>query len=204
MQQRHVHVSRGISKLGEAIPSINLPAVETCRPDAPCARLCYARKGRFSMTHTAQLLSDNLAIWREDPQGFETAAIAAAYFARFFRWHSSGDIVDADYLAMMVRVANACPDTRFLCFTKKYELVNAFLSEGNAFPANLSMVFSAWGNFLPENPHNLPTAYIRFKKVQTPIPADALPCSGYCGACVQGGKSCWHLKSGQSVVFNQH
>lgn len=206
MSDEHVHISRGITKLGAAIPSVNLPPGDTCRPDAPCFRLCYARKGRFSFTHTRDLLSRNLRLWRTDPDRYEREIECAAYTSRFFRFHSSGDIPDDAYLAMMIRVANRCKETAFLCFTKKFELVDKYIFDHGpeAIPHNLHIVYSAWGNFLPVNPHNLPIAYIKLRKEQSAIPGDARPCSGYCGDCVASGHSCWDLKPGQSVCFNQH
>ena len=202
----HVHISRGNSKLGAAIPSVNLPPGLTCRPDAPCLRLCYARKGRFAFSHNKDLLIRNLFIWQDNPERFEKDVECAAYVSRFFRWHGTGDIPDPAYLNMMIRVANNCHDTSFLCFTKKFELVNALISANGAgaIPENLHMVFSAWGDFLPENPFNLPAAYIRLKSRDSFIPDDARQCSGYCGNCVLTGSSCWDLKSGESVYFNQH
>lgn len=109
------------------------------------------------------------------------------------------------YLQMMVEVADALRGTRFLCFTKKFELVNQYLDVHKAFPKNLRMVFSAWGSFLPENPYNLPMAYVRLKKEgRDGIPADAIQCPKYCGDCVATGCSCWDLKPGGSVVFDEH
>ena len=206
MTQEHVHISNGISKLGSAIPSVNLPPIITCDPKAGCAKKCYARKGRFAFSHVKSLLQNNLEIWMTNPERFERDVQSAAYTSRFFRFHSSGDIPDANYLAMMVRVAEWCPQTSFLCFTKKYKIVNDYLEANgeDSIPENLNIVFSAWGDFLPDNPHNLPVAYIRFKKEDTYIPDDAIECSGYCGECVQTGHSCWHLNRGQSVVFNEH
>ena len=130
----------------------------------------------------------------------------ASYPSRFFRYHSSGDIPDEAYLDMMVRVAGVCRKTSFLCFTKKYELVDEWIRSHGDLPENLSMVYSAWGDFVPENPFHLPTAYIRFRKEETLIPENAMQCSGYCGACVTSGKSCWDLRrgTGDCVVFNQH
>ena len=202
----HVHISNGISKLGPAIPSVNLPPVITCDKMAGCAKKCYARKGRFSFKHVKELLRRNLDVWENDPDGYERDVKIAAYTSRFFRFHSSGDIPDANYLAMMVRVATSCPHTSFLCFTKKYAIVNQYIESNGiqAMPPNLHIVYSAWGSFIPDNPFNLPVAYIRFKKVETFIPKDAHQCSGYCGECVQTGRSCWDLKQGESVVFNEH
>lgn len=203
----HVHVSRGITKLGAAIPSVSLPALVTCRPDAPCARLCYARKGRFAFTHNKDLLQRNLLIWQNDPEGFERDLVIAATPSRFFRYHSSGDIPDEGYLDMMVRVAEKCPYTEFLCFTKKFEMVNNYISNHNSLPpCNLHLVYSAWCDFIPENPYGLPMAYIEFKKGESKVPENAMPCSGYCGACVQTGRSCWDMERGRNdcVVFKQH
>lgn len=203
----HVYVSRNNSKLGAAIPSINLPPAVTCRPDAPCAGKCYAQKGRFRFANVKTKSEQNLQVWQQSPEFYAASIRIAAFHSRFFRWHSSGDIPDLRYLAMMVQIAQQLPDTKFLCFTKKYELVNHYLSlPGASLPSNLTIVFSAWGDFLPENPHRLPVAYIRFRdQPDDPrIPQDAYPCPNFCGECVTTGGSCWDLKPGQSVCFNEH
>lgn len=202
-----IHISRSITKLGNEIPSVNLPPVITCRCNAPCAssRKCYAMKGRFAFRRNKAYLRENLEAWKETPDKFKRAVIETAFCHRFFRWHSSGDIPDAGYLEMMVSVATRLPGTRFLCFTKKYELINEYLNVHNTFPENLRIVLSAWGSFIPENPHNLPMAYVKFKDEQECcIPQDAFPCKNYCGDCVMSGCSCWDLKNGESVCFNEH
>ena len=55
----HVHISYGVSKLGAEIPSVSLPVGCTCRPDAPCLRKCYGRRGRFSFSRTKALIQNN-------------------------------------------------------------------------------------------------------------------------------------------------
>ena len=204
MITQHVHISRGVTKLGTNMPSVSLPPVLTCREDAPCFSRCYARRGRFAFPHNKSLLQTNLDIWNEDPVAFERDVIIAAFPSRFFRWHSAGDIPDLRYLGMMARVAQSIPETRFLCFTKKHELVNEYIAAYGELPGNLIIVFSAWGDFLPDNPYNLPVAYVRFRNQQTSIPASAFQCPNYCGECVATGCSCWDLKPGQSVCFNEH
>lgn len=205
MVTEHVHISRGVTKLGADIPSVSLPPVCTCRPDAPCTKKCYARKGRWCFSHNKALLQQNIDIWNENPVSFQRDILIASFHSRFFRWHSSGDIPDMRYLEMMVDTANRLPDTKFLCFTKKFEMVNEYLGVHKAFPQNLRVVFSAWGSFIPENPYNLPMAYVRFKGGnQSNIPTDAFQCKNYCGDCVMSGCSCWDLKTGESVVFNEH
>lgn len=204
MNPDHVHISRHVSKLGVEIPSLNLPVGCTCRPDAPCFQKCYARRGRFCFTRNKAYLQNNLELWHCESQLFEQEITLAAFRSRFFRWHSSGDIPDAAYLEMMVRIARHLPKTRFLVFTKKYELIDHWLEENNAFPENLTVVLSAWGDFLPQNPHNLPVSYIRFKHASYAIPESARQCPSYCGDCVTSGMSCWDLHPGESVVFHEH
>lgn len=200
----HVKVSRHNTKLGEGIPSVNLKPECTCRKDVPCYKKCYARKGRFIFGSNKEILQSNYDTWVADPERFEREIIKTAFFSKFFRWHSAGEIPDVKYLDMMVRIARKIPDTRFLCFTKKYDLIDTYIDENGELPQNLTIILSAWGYFLPENPHNLPVAYIRFKQGSCPIPEDALECPKYCGDCTLTKHSCWDLKHGQSVVFNEH
>lgn len=204
MDLQHVHISYAVSKLGANIPSVNLPAVCTCRPDAPCFQKCYARKGRFCFQRNRAYLQNNLELWRLEPEQYEYEINVAAFFHKYFRWHSSGDIPDTGYLEMMARVARNRPSTRFLAFTKKFELVNRHIDEYGPLPENLTVVFSAWGDFQPDNPHNLPIAYIRFQKKDTDIPEHARECPSYCGDCVATGISCWDLHPGEAVVFDEH
>lgn len=204
MALNHVHISCSVSKLGANIPSVNLPVGVTCRPDAPCFKKCYARRGRFCFQRNREYLENNLKIWNRAPEQFEYEIGASAFFHRYFRWHSSGDIPDVRYLEMMVRVAGSRPDTRFLAFTKKYEMVNAHIDAHGALPGNLVVVLSVWGNFVPENPHNLPTAHIRFKRGEVEIPENARQCPSYCGDCISSGMSCWDLKAGEAVIFDEH
>lgn len=204
----HAHISRGISKLTSGnvtIPSVNLLPVDTCRHDAPCFKGCYACKGRFAFSRNKMLLAGNTEMWANDPQGFERDVMTAAFHSRYFRWHSAGDIPDSSYLNMMIRIANALPNTQFLCFTKKDYIINSYLDLGGELPSNLTIVLSAWGTWQPKNPHCLPVAYIRFKKKDSGvIPETARQCPKHCGDCTMTGCSCWDLKCGESVVFDEH
>lgn len=202
-KENMIHISWHNTKLGASIPSVNLPPVLTCRPDAPCYKNCYARKGRFTFGRNKDLLQKNLEIYKADPVNFMRQVQEAAKFVQYFRWHSAGDIPDEDYFAWMAAIAVNVPDTQFLAFTKRFEIVNKWL-EFFQLPDNLHVVFSAWGDFMPENPHNLPVAYVRLKNCECHIPEDAHECPKYCGDCVGTGCSCWELKNGESVVFNQH
>lgn len=195
------------AKLGGKIPSINLPPLITCRENAPCSKLCYARKGNFNYANVKKSHKDNYEHFQNDPQDYFNSIINYLnnddIVYKFFRWHSSGDIVNINYLMGMVKVAKECPQTNFLAFTKKFEMVNSYLSIYGDLPKNLKIVYSAWDkDFKVENPYNLPITFVNFKdKTKNPIIDEyAIPCVGKCYEC----KSCWTLEKGQSVVFNQH
>lgn len=119
---------------------------------------------------------------------------------KYVRWHSSGDIVDIKYLNGMCRVAHNCKQIKFLCFTKKYEIVNEYLSKGAVIPPNLKIVFSGWDeSWHFDNPYKLPVALVRFKNDKRDF-SKCKECSGKCYECV----ACWKLKNGQTVVFDLH
>lgn len=196
-----MHVSHTNSKLGADIPSINLPAVITCRPDAPCFKGCYARKGNWVFNTVQTSLAKNLNAYKENPKLYFDTIVTNTALSRFVRYHSSGDIVDAQYFVGMCRVARINKGVEYLCFTKKYEIINEFIASGKRIPKNLHIVLSAWENWIPENPYNLPTTYVWSRKFDNSyIPEDAIPCAGKCDKCL----ACWRLNSGMSIYFKKH
>lgn len=199
-----ITISTKNSKLGQMIPTINLPAITTCRANAPCRKGCYACKGRFRFSTVQKSLEKNYNIYKNNPQNYfnQIQVYLTALPYKYFRYHSSGDIVDTQYLLGMIETANKCKKTKFLCFTKKFEIVNEYLANGGIIPKNLNIVFSAWGIFIPDNPYNLPMTYVNFSKngLDKTIPNKAKQCNGQCATC----QMCWKLKRGQSVYFNFH
>lgn len=200
--KQYVHVSNTNTKLGASILSINLPAGITCRPDAPCKKNgCYAMKGNWLYSNVKNSLQGNLDAYINDPKLYFESIAAQTVLSRFVRWHSSGDMPDAQYFEGMCKVARKNKETHYLCFTKKYEIVNDYLASGKRIPKNLSVVFSAWSDWVPENPYNLPVTYVYGKGFDNElIPKDSIPCTGSCERC----QACWQLKKGQSVYFKKH
>lgn len=204
-----VQISTSVSKLGPTIPTVNLPPVVTCRANAPCANCtkngggCYAMRGHWLFKAVKERLAKNLMAYKENPKLY--FEMIAQFFNnyKYARFHSSGDIVDYEYLAGMCRVARKCKDTQILCFTKKFELVNQYIADRHIIPKNLHIIFSSWDGFIPDNPYNFPMTYVYFPKNperNKNIPDDAIPCSGSCEKC----HSCWTLKKGQGVYFKKH
>ena len=201
MVKQYVKVSNTNTKLGGQIYSINLPAGITCRPDAPCFKGCYARKGNWLYPSVKTSLSNNLNAYNNNSKLYFDSIAAQTALIKYCRWHSSGDIIDVQYFEGMCKVARRNKDTHYLCFTKKYEIVNDYLSQGKRIPKNLSVVLSAWSDWAPKNPYNLPVTYVYGKDFCNElIPADSIPCAGKCENC----QACWTLKKGQSVYFKKH
>lgn len=199
---RHVKISPGNSKLG-AIPSVSLPSVVTCRACA-CQRKCYARKLERLRPTVANSYKNNLEVLREEPDTYWREVEAAIMTSRFFRFHVSGDIPDANYLTNMVKIATRQRHCEILCFTKKYELVNEFLSDGGSIPENLHIIFSGWVGLEMANPFSLPEAHVRYRDGSTTARNDAKECGGNCTECAVTDGGCWALKVGEQVVFNEH
>lgn len=196
-------ISRGNVKMG-SIPSISLPVGKTCRPDAPCYKKCYARRMEYRFEKVKSAYQNNLDLWNENPYEFEMQAVLGAFMSSVFRWHVSGDIPDMEYLRMMCRVALKCKNTKFFAFTKKYELVNAYLKEGNKIPRNLKIIFSAWEGLNIENPFHFPEAHVVKKDGTTTAPKIKNVCTGKCTECALHGRGCWTMKKGEYVIFKEH
>ena len=122
--------------------------------------------------------------------------------ARYFRYHVSGDIPNADYFVQMIKLAKELPNTNFLAFTKQYKIVNDFLNDGGNIPGNLKIIFSNWGEWKCDNPHGLPVCEVILKGSQ---PADDWKiCGGNCTECACRGIGCWQLNNGETIAIYQH
>lgn len=196
-----ISISKGNAKMG-AIPSVSLPCRITCNQNAPCFKKCYAARIERRYKESRNAYANNLETLRENPDAYWLQVRAAAITTRFFRFHVSGDIPDADYLREMVNTANALPFTTFLAFTKQFPIVNKYIENGGTIPGNLKIIFSNWGTWKCENPHGLPVAEIIFKGTE---PAENWKiCGGNCTECACRGVGCWELKNGETIAFYEH
>ena len=196
-----ISISKGNRKMG-VIPSVSLPACITCNPDAPCFKKCYALKIERLYTNTRNAYARNLDILNSDQGAYWLQVKAAASMTRFFRYHVSGDIPNAAYFEMMTLTARQLPNTVFLAFTKQYHIVNDYLNNGGTIPENLKIIFSNWGAWKCENPHNLPTCEIILKGSE-PAPNWKI-CGGNCTECACRGIGCWELKKGDTIAIYEH
>lgn len=204
-----ISVNNGNHKTGIGCLTMSMPVL-TCRPDAPCRNngICYCMRGHQAYPNVCGAYHRNWRLWTENPDKFEEQLNAILTFSGvgMFRYNDAGEIPDSRFLAMMCRVAEKHPEVIFLAYTKKYEMINNFLDNGNEIPKNLTIRFSAWDkSWNVPNPYNLPMAYVDFKKNENnpDIPNNTFICPGNgkttCSAC----KVCWR-KNVKSVVFKQH
>lgn len=192
-------------KLGTQICGLSLPPVTTCRSNAPCKSTCYACKGHQQYPTVLGTYMKNLRIWNENPRHFfECIDYYLKYSGyRYMRLFDSGDFPNEHFLVDIIElVIKKNPQTKFMAFTKKYEIINDYL-KNHTLPENLNIIFSAWDkNWQFDNPFNLPIAYVNFDKkdLNPVIPNDAKECDGNCSICYK----CWYLENGEAVVFGQH
>ena len=193
-------ITNSNAKLGEIV-AINLPAIKTCRIDAPCKKICYACKGNFNYPTVKQCYENNLQSFINDQTQTEIDIIKQLTKSNHCRVHASGDFFSREYLNMIISIAIKKPTIKFMAFTKQYELFNAYIEEGNKLPTNLKIIFSVWADFPMDNPHNFATAYTKLKSgLDNRIKTTAKACKNHCETCL----ICWNLKKGQQVYFNQH
>lgn len=200
-KQLKVSISPGNTKLG-AIPSVSLPSCITCNPDAPCFKKCYAARIERRYKQSKAAYGTNLNILANDPGAYWLQVKAAAMVSRFFRYHVSGDIPNAEYLHNMITLSEELPNTNFLAFTKQYYIVNEYLNNGGTIPKNLKIIFSNWGAWKCENPYNLPVCEIIFKNT---VPSEHWKiCGGNCTTCACQGIGCWELKNNETIAIYEH
>lgn len=197
-----VKISSGNSKMG-SVPSVSLPSIKTCRQCA-CQSKCYAQKLERLRPAVRNAYQHNLEVLINEPETYWREVEASVMMSRFFRFHVSGDIPTAEYLANMVAVAGRNSHCEILCFTKRYEMVNEFIEQNGELPSNLHMIFSGWIGLDMVNPFSLPEAHVRYRDCSTTACDNAVECGGNCTECAMTDGGCWSLQKGQQVVFNEH
>lgn len=201
MNNNQVSISKKNDKMG-AIPSVSLPPVICCPNCSTCQKKCYAKRMQARRKSVREAWARNYKILQENPESYFLQVKTSAMLSRFFRWHVSGDIISAEYLDGMVKVARECKGTTFMAFTKSYEIVNAYFMNHRK-PANLKLIFSLpFDGSSIDNPHNLPTAGVILKG-QTPDESWKI-CGGNCSECACKGVGCWELKKGETIAFYKH
>lgn len=196
-----VHISIGNSKMG-AIPSFSVLPIITCKNCIECSKYCYACKGCFNFNGNITNLAENTALVKADINRVYSEVNSflnqSTTLYRYFRFNTAGDIFSIEYLELIVALAKANPLTRFLAFTKNYDLINSYLDSASL-PENLTIIFSRWDNATIDNRHNLPVAVTNIPG-STVVPENSFHCNGDCANCL----NCWNAQNGTYRHFDLH
>lgn len=114
-----------------------------------CKNACYAlRDSKFHSNTIIPANGKNTLFWRKYPdqyfQQIKNYLSNSHRKIKVFRYHSSGEIENYDYLLRMVEVAKEIPSVHFYFYTKRFNLLEKYLKEYKAFPDNLVCNVSVW------------------------------------------------------------
>ena len=198
-----VSISNENRKMG-AVPSVSLLPFLTCpaRCKETCGGDCYAAKLANFRISVLKSYARNTALLMLRPDLYWAGINYTMKGTRFFRFHVSGDMTGKDYFEHMVKAAKENPHCMILAFTKRFEVVNAWIKEHGELPENLKILFSGWENLKPVNPHNLPETNV-YSKGHEPQP-EWLLCGGNCFECGCRGVGCWQARKGDVIAFEKH
>ena len=205
-QSNEIHMANTNSKTGVACLNLAFPTC-VCREDAPCKVGCYANKGCQQIARVQAAYYRNLRLYNDDPVSFFEQIYYKVKFSGLpkVRLFDSGDFPDSEFLIRVVELCKKTPNTKYMAFTKKYEIVNEYITNYGDLPDNLNIIFSAWDRLWEvPNPHGLGVAYVDFyeKRLNPDFPKNAFVCPGRSTTCSACG-ACWSKKL-KAVVFNQH
>ena len=220
-----LHITGGNSKTGTDhvltwSHSIELSCDHTC--GCYTGKECYGMHGNYERYPVNQLyLADTLLYIRENGYEETTRQIIATIKkkkCKFFRWFAVGDILNIEFIEMMVNVGKACPDVKFWGYTKKYMLVNHYIEkhmhgDAETFHALTGLIFSHWRNedgtfFEMLNPYKMPLSeFIPLGCEDDAKKANHIcPCSNpdVFENCCTCSNPCYELNLGESMALLEH
>ena len=180
-------------------PSVSLPPIKSCGNCKDCASKYYANQAYRQYTTTRAAYDNNYKMATTSHYKYfkEIQEYVSKRSPNYFRWHVSGDILNQEYFNDMVQIAEEYPNTKFLCFTKMYDIVNFYLKE-QTLPPNLNIFFSIWLDNRIPNIHRLSTA--RTVNKGDTDKYEGFKCEGNCSTC----GFCFEALNGSSVIFEMH
>lgn len=198
-----VSISAKNNKMGD-VASVSLMPFLSCpgRCADTCGGKCYAAKLANLRKNVLTSYARNQALAIYAPDLYWKQVNAAISAVRFFRFHVSGDILHYAYFEKMVECARMNPKTEILAFTKRYEIVNAWIEANGDLPENLHILFSGWNNLAPENPHNMPETNVFAHDGEAKETWRV--CGGNCFQCALNCEGCWNAKRGDTIAFKLH
>lgn len=187
-------IIKGNRKLGKEVAVFNVPPVKTCKPTKWCKKNCYALKGK----HVFESFKIGAAFRLEESKkpGFVEKAIKGIKGKYdYARIHAAGDFYSAAYVRKWAKIAQACPDTIFLAFTKRRDLKDELKA--------LSRLKNVVVRESLDKSQTKPQMGLKFAAVNNfkhPRRKNIIECGEGCPDC---GYRCWH-ESEKDVVLHEH
>ena len=203
-------ISDGNDKIGRTT-NFSMAPVLSCGSCKACRLTCYAVKNciRRGITVTSAWVKNYaLAMFARDDlfnQLYTKCKNKRKH--KFFRWHVSGDVLDADYFSRMVKLAFAFLDFRFWTYTEMQHIVNAYCDKygRDAIPENFNIMFSDWSMFTGvaiQNPYKFKRFIVVPKNIKPEDRPRGFYCPGNCDFCKEHKCGCIYGKT--DVYCNEH
>ncbi|TFG95443.1 hypothetical protein E4H12_13240 [Candidatus Thorarchaeota archaeon] len=189
----HIILSKGNIK-GKVV-NVSLRPVEDCGNCEYCKDKCYAKKVYKLRPVVRYAWDNNSDAFNADPFGACESIIEQLYISKpikLFRIHVSGDFLNQEHLDSWNIVADQFPQTKFLAFTKMFDL------DYSAIKKNIQIVYSMWPGMPDDNVPDGPRAWVQ-DGTETRMPDNAIECDGQCHQCAK----CWNLRT-RDIVFKIH
>lgn len=182
-------ISDGNKKIGRVM-NVSIPPILSCGNCGECQYLCYDLKAcnQYPNTVIDARIRNWVVLNKDRDLYFDTIRKKLKRRRKnlYFRWHVAGDIVDADYLDRMVKIAIEFPKVTFWTYTKMYAIVNGY-RKNHEIPSNLSIMFSEWRGMPMDNPYGFPEFRVVFKDEVEP---KGFYCPGNCDICKKTKHGC--------------
>lgn len=176
-----IHITQGFGKM-IGISSINTPTstnpfCKSMQKTSSICKSCYAQRGESYRKGLVGAFSRNLFLTQRPLEEGEIPAIDA----NIFRFHSYGEIHNAQHLENYMTIAATNPHTIFTLWTKRKGIVQRVLKKGGK-PDNMILIYSSP---VVDKQVKLPKG---FDKVFTVYSKDnaqdtAINCHGSCNTC---------------------
>jgi len=200
-----ISISKGNIKLG-GIANFNITPGRTCSKSACNTCLvdgCYAMKSYRMYPSVRKAWDTNTDLVENDLQLVRAELIM--YMVKkqpeYFRIHSAGDFFTLDYLKVWVEIAKMFPKTRFMAYTKQFDILRQL---DEYVPDNLVIYLSSWHG-LSDFPVDMIDKYPVAWLADTADGADFLSektgahiCTGDCTLCT------WCYNNHSDVIFIKH
>lgn len=210
MKQYDIHVSNSNSKLGKT-PSYSTTPIVGCGSNCwVCSKVCYAVKSYRQYPNVKTAWDSNFEAVKDGKWTYIHEAVTTyckKHKTPVFRWFVSGDIYNMGMFHTMVWIAETCPNTIFYCYTKCYDIVNAWLDKGYTLPDNLKIIFSRWDGLEMVNPYGLPESDVILKDSNKTMVDNSFVCPNQknkkitCDVCPC---PCYLMENGETVYFMEH